>query len=387
MPIKTPPTPEASREIATPHYVPHPRLDPARKACLLLLLCSLLTLLAMLSIAIDHLPNLVPTDTPCMNLLNATDYTQLVHLQPTSQQMSAVQMLTDLTVGMPSALVQVTTPSQHNTLDVYIFGCSLAHNQPHVQQIFSQHGLVQGSVVLTPEHTLLITALDTTLSPDDLALLQPLQENIYREYAWRAGHFAPVLFPAFYPVASSSEAQALQQSFNNGQQMPWHDPLATAQQMAKDLLQWSTTPSARLISQTGNVARVELTSQQPRMSIDVTLQQMIQSGGNGLWFVTDAHTPGISLTLSHVVTSPMHLAGTGALADGHTTATLFDHTLTPLSSATNVPLTVQPNGAFAGTLTYSGLLTGQQGLLLIESVPTAQSKESGQLLLTSVILK
>lgn len=341
----------------------------------------------MLSIAIDHLPNLAPTDTPCMNLLNATDYTQLVHLQPTNQQMAAVQMLTDFTVGMPSALVQVTTPNQHDTLDVYIFGCSLAHSQPRVQQIFSQHGLVQGSVALTPEHTLLITALDTTLSPDDLALLQPLQENIYREYAWRAGHFVPVLFPAFYPVASRSEAQALQQSFNNGQQMPWHDPLATAQQMAKDLLQWSTPPSARLISQTGNVARVELTSQQPRMSIDVTLQQMIQPSGNGLWFVTDARTPGIALTCSPALTSPINLVGTSALTDGHTTATLFDHTLTPLSSTTNVPLTVQPNGAFAGTLTYSGLLAGQQGLLLIESVPTAQSKEPGQLLLTSVILE
>lgn len=393
---KTPPMPKTATPKRAEIPPAHTLVRFVRKVCLLSLACCTLVLLVMLYMALGHLPSILPTDTTCMTLMSSTDYTQAVHLQPASQQMGAVQMISDVTAGVPAALVQVTTHNPQNTLDIYVFGCTIEHNQPHLNLIFSQHGLAQGTVELTPAHTLLTTALDTKLSLDTIPLLQPLQQNIYREYAWHAGHFTQVLFPAFYPVASWAEAEALQQGFNNGQQVLWHDPLATSQQMVKDLLQWSTTPAARLASQTGNTAVVELTSQSPRMIIEVTLQQIIQPGSNGLWFVTDARTRGMLLTqkgtlnepFPQTVTSPISLNGANALTDGHTSVSLFDHTLTPVSKATNVPLTVQSNSAYAGTLTYSGLLPGQQGLLLIESLPTAQNeeKEPGQLLLTSVIL-
>lgn len=386
-------TPEVSRENVAPTQTVHHRFSLARKIGLLFFFCCGLVLLIVLSVII---PSILPTNTTCATLMNSTDYTQAVGLQPASQQMGAIQILNGLIPGTPVALVQVTTPKQQNALNVALFSCSLEHNQPHMQQVFSLQGLAQGTAELTSEHTLLTSALDTNLSPDEIPLLQPLQQNIYREYAWQAGHFVQMRFPAFYPVMSKNEAQVLQQGFNNGQQMPWHDPLATSQQMVKDLLHWSTAPSASLVSQTGNTALVELASQHPHMTVEVTLQQLIQTGTNGLWFVTDARTKGMLLTrpgtlnepFPQSVTSPISLNGANALIDGHTSATLFDHTLTPLSQATNIPLKVQPNSAYTGTLTYSGLLPGQQGVLLIESLPTAQNeaKEPGQLLLTSVIL-
>ncbi len=343
----------------------------------------------------SHIAGTPPTATTCANLLGSVDYTQAVGFRPANQQMAAIQMVNDLTGGQPAALVQVTTHNPQNTLDVYIFGCSLVYQQPHLLKLFSQQGLAQGNLEMTPAHTLITSSLDSSLPPNDIPFLQPLQQNIYHEYTWRADHFVQVLFPGFYPVASRVEAQALQQNFNNGQQLPWHDPLATAQQMAKDLLHWSSTPAAHLVSQTNGTAQVELTSRNPHLTLEVTLQQLIQPGSNGLWFVTDARTRGMLLTRAGstseafppTTSSPIHFSGTSALIDGHTSATLFDHTLTPVSQATNVPVSVRPNSTYSGTLTYSGLLRGQQGVILIESLPQTknQGKEPGQLVLTSVI--
>lgn len=382
---------DAARTLSTPRSTNH-----LRKAGLLVTLCAGLTLLILLHTALSHIAGPTPTATDCSDLVSSADYTQAVNLQPANQQMSAVQMVSDLTQGAPAALVQVTTRGQQNTLDAYVFGCSLEHGQPHLLQLFSQQGLAQGALTLTPDHALLVSTVDTSLAPDDIPFLQPLQQNIYRQYAWRDGHFVQVLFPGFYPVASRAEAQALQENYNNGQQLLWHDPLATAQQMTKDLLNWSTLPTARLVSEGGDTALVELSAQHPRTTIEVTLRQLVQPGSNGLWFITDARTKGMLLTragstsepLPSIVSSPVQFSGANALVDGHTTATLFDHTLTPLHGASAVPVSVQPNSVYSGTLTYSGLLRAQQGVILIESLPRAQNqgKEGGQLLLTGVIL-
>ena len=368
-----------------------------RKAGLLATLCTGLALLILLHMALSHIAGPAPTATGCSDLVGSADYTQAVHFQPATQQMSAVQMISDLTQGAPAALVQVTTRGQQKTLDTYVFGCSLDHGQPHLRQLFSQEGLAQGTLTLTPNRTLLVSTLDTSLSPDTIPLLLPLQQNIYREFAWRDGHFVQQLFPGLYPVASRAEAQALQENYNNGQQVLWHDPLATALQMAKDLLNWSTPPTARLVAQQGDTAQVELSSQHPRMTVEVTLRQLVQPGSNGLWFVTDARTKGLLLTragstsepLPPIVSSPVQFSGADALIDGHTSATLFDHTLTPLHDAAAVPVSVQPDSEYAGTLTYATTLHNQQGVLLVESLPQAQNqdKEEGRLLLAGVILQ
>lgn len=400
---KTPPTKERSRKKGT--RTGSDTVQPARtrgtsshvqKVGLLVILCAALAIIFLLHTAMSHIAGPAPTATTCSDLVSSADYTQAVDFQPVSQQMAAVQMVNDLAGGQPAALVEVSTPNQQNALDIYIFGCSLEHQQPHLRKLFSQQGLAQGSAELTPTHTLITTALDTGLSPNDIPLLQPLQQNIYHEYAWRDGQFVQVLFPGFYPVTSRVEAQALQQNFNNGQQLPWHDPLATAQQMAKDLLHWSSTPSTRLVSQTSDTAQVELASQSPRVALEVTLRRLIQPDNNGLWFVTDARTRGMQLTRAgstsepfpQTTDSPIHFSGANALIDGHTSATLFDHTLTPVPQATSVPVSVQPDSTCSGTLTYPGGLRGQQGVILIESLPQTknQEKEPGQLVLTSVIL-
>lgn len=368
----------------------------AHKMSLLLCLCAGLAVLLVLHMVIAHIQSGLPASANCARLLSSTDYTQAVGFQADHQQMAAIQMITNLDHGLPAALVQVTGRDPQNTLAVYVFGCTLENKQLRLTPIFTQQGLAQGTVTLTPEHMLITSAFDTNLPPNEIPFLQPLQQNVYHEYAWQGDQFVQVLFPGFYPVTSRIEALTLQESANAGQKLPWNDPLVTARQMARDLLKWSTLPQARLVSQTAQTALVELTSQSPHITIEVTLQRVVQPTGKGLWFVTDARSPGMIVTragamnepLPQIMTSPIHFSGANALVDGKTTATLFDHTLTPLKKVHNVSLNVQPNSAYSGTLTYSGLVRGQQGVLLVESLPRSENEdhESGQLVLTEVIL-
>lgn len=366
------------------------------KVRLLLLLLGSLAILLVLHVIVVYAQSPASQPTTCDQLIGSANYPQVVQLQPENQEMSAIQMVSSLDRGAPAALVQVTTNATPPTLDVYVFGCTMQQSQPRLTQLFHQQGLVHGSASVTAQHTLLIENQDISIAPEMLPFLQPLQQNIYHEYVWRQNAFTQITYPGFYPVSSRSEAEALQQSANDGQSLPWNDPVSTALQMSKDLLQWSPEPQVQLISHVADTAVVQLTEQSPHVVLVVTLKQLIQNNTGGLWFVTDARTRGIIVThvgtlnqpLPSPQTSPLQFGGANVLIDGKTTATLFDHTMTPISQASNIPVTVHPDSSYSGSIPYSNLASGQQAILLISSMPQDENlnKESGQMLLTGVIL-
>ncbi len=390
------------KEIAVlePEGMPAPKRRrrgyPLRKHLFFLLAGGLLLLCILYAVLACILP-LTSQFATCGELLRAANYPQVIHLQEQSQEMAAVQLVGSLAGSGQAALVQVTNRAGPRTLDVYVFGCTMRRQRPQLTRLFAQQGLVQGTVELTPEHTLITKALDTRIPANLMPFLQPLQQNIYHEYAWQQNGFAQVPFPGFYPVTSRAEANALQRSANDGQTMPWNDPVTTALQMSKDLLQWFPDPQAQVLSRTGDTAIISLTRQSPHVVLVVTLKQLIQRDSAGLWFVTDARTRGMLLTrpgtlsqpLAVSQSSPIHFSGASALIDGQTTATLFDHTMAPIGQATDVPLRVHQDSSYAGTLSYTNLASGQQGVLLIESMPKTENFacESGQVLLTGVILR
>lgn len=367
----------------------HSRRKRLRKPKLLSILFSLLLLIALFHfIAVMHTAAPVVVPTNCLGLMRTTDYTQVVHLKSQTETMGAVQLVDQLAGEQSVALVPVTSTDAKHILDVYIFGCSMQQHTPKLTTLFSQHGLAQGTVEVSMEHTLVLSSLDTTLSTQQLALVQPMQQNIYREYRWHNGTFEQVSFPSLYPVSSRGEAEQLQQQANSGQPVPWSNPLTTAEQMAKDILKWPLMSSQdTVVSNNGTTAQVNLFQQSPQMEVNITLSRLIQQTNNGLWFVTAAHTSGISLQqVSTPITSPLSLRGSGTLADGQTTATLFDHTLSLMAIGSSNVLTVDANGNFAGNVTYSNSNMNQPGLLLIQSLPPSGSTEMGQVLLTSVII-
>jgi hypothetical protein len=328
----------------------------------------------------------------CMGLIRTTDYTQTVHLQTQFQEMEAVQFVDQLAGGQPTALVQVTGTNATHAVDVYIFGCVMHGSHPQLTTLFSQHGLVQGTVSVSQTNTLITSELDTSLPADAGALLEPLQQDVYREYAWHNGAFVQVAFPGLYPVSSSTEAAALQQEADSGDSLPWADPLATAQQMARDIFKWPVLSSQdTIVSNDGKTAQVQLVQQSPPLEVTVTLKRLVQTDNKGLWFVTGAKTGGITLDQTNFalpITSPLQIQGTGALVDGQNTIQLFDHTLSPVANESGAQLHVNADGTYSGSLSYAHIATDQQGLLLIESLPLQAnySVEPGQLLLEGVLL-
>lgn len=379
--------------------IPKPAQAPAeserqrkRKPHIITVLLSLLALIALIHfIAVMHGGiSTVATPTTCQELVRTTDYTQAVHLQPKSQDMGAVQLVNQVAGGLPAALVQVTNTGQQHTLDVYVYGCTMQQHSPRLTTLFSQRGLIEGTATISATNTLLVSELDTTLTSQATTLMQPLQQNVYREYTWQNGAFVQISFPGLYPVTSRGEAEALQQAADNGQTQPWSDPLATAEQMAKDLFKWTaTSPQNTVLNNNGVTAQVELIQQNPQIQVTVTLERLIQHDDKGLWFVTAAQSNGMTLNqppTSAIVTSPTTVHGTGALADGQSSATFFDHTLTPLSLLNNATLNVDNHGTYNGLLFYNNSVQNQPGLLLVQSMPPSGSSEAGQLLLTRIIL-
>jgi len=371
----------------------------------LTVLLSFLALIALAHmIAVAQTPDATVAPTDCAGLIHTTDYSQVVHLQPTSQEMQAIQFVNQLTAGQPTALVQVTHQSTNQSpeppglvpssglslLDIYVYGCTTQKHSLKLTALFTHRNLVQGAVSISQANTLITSELDPTLSPQASIQLQPLQQNIYHEYVWQNGTFVQVPSPSLYPVISRSEAELLQQQANNGTSLLWDDPVVTAQQMANDLLKWPSNQfQATLLSNNDTSAHVLLTQQNPHLEVTVTLTRLIQHNNTGLWFVVGAQTQGITLDRSHLLNpfiSPITLQGTGALSDGQTSATLFDHTLTPIHTLNDATLTVGTSSSYTGTIYYSHVIPNQQGVLLIESLPSNTSSEEGQLLLTGIIL-
>jgi len=396
----------------------------------LLILLSLLALILLLHIlAVRNTPSAVMA-TNCIQLIRTANYTQMVHIQSQAQQMEDVQFADKLIPGQPAAIVQVVSTNAQHTLDVYVYGCTTQKGNPTLTNLFTQRSLLQGTVSISQVNTLVTSQLDPTISGQAATLLQPQQQNIYREYAWNNGTFVQVNFPGLYPVTSRSEAETLQQQANSGQTLPWTDPLATAEQMAKDILKWPTIDSHdAVLSNDGITAHVKLIQQNPSLTVNVTLERLIQPDNKGLWFVVAAQTKDITLDhlaghpyvspsqqtqhlscgntqsqtqnicsqLATSITSPFMVQGTGTLTDNsmsssgasaesETTAALFDHTLTPLSSQTNVVLKVNTDGSYTGMLSYTSITPNQPALLLIQSLPPSGSTDAGQLLLVGVIL-
>ena len=340
--------------------------------------------------------------TTCSGLVSSADYTQVVH--PAWDAKMTVQGADVLDGGSPASLVQVSQPDR--TLSVWVYGCTIRQGHPQLVQLFAEPGLRQGIAKISLQKTLITATLDTSLTPPETVHLQPFEQYLSSEYQWQQGHFIPVSFPGFYPVTSRLEAEALQQRANQDQGVPWHDPITTAVQMSHDLLGWTHVTNQLdafhwtldrepyIVWQTTTTAVVEITQEFPHIVLDVTLQRLVQPDQGGLWFVTDARsTETIDLTRPGTlnqpfdtnVHSPVLLAGDGALPDGQTTATLLDHTLTPIWQ-TNI--SVANDSTFTGTLLYAPPERSEAGILVIESLPVPENEgiESGEVQLTSVLL-
>ncbi len=364
---------------------PHQHLAPRPLPILL----ALLTLIVFFHlVAITHSAYPTVTIQNCLDLLRYTDYKK-IFTGPT-ETVEDVQFLGQLSGTGPAVLVPVMQSASQPLLSVYIYGCESQKHHPELTLLFKQQALLQGEVEVTSINTLSISTSDPTLPPASLNTLEPLQEDISREYAWHNATFIQIPFPGLYPVTSRLEAEALQDQQDQAQNVPWADPIMTTAQMAKDLFHWqSTNMMVSLQDQDNTTAHVLLVQRIPYFAVSVTLQRLIEPGSGGLWFVTQAHTPGITLSQAQLqvpVTSPMQVQGTIIPSPGAITATIFDHTLAQIPLLNRAALTIQDNGIYQGQLFYTNNVPDQPGLLLIERPAPPGNSATGQLLLSNVLL-
>lgn len=370
------------------------RWPAPRPLIILLSILAILTLAHFIAIYQMHTPMVISATRSknCALLIRNTDYTKIVPIRDKTQQMAAIQFVDELTGGQPAALIQVNTTGSQPKLDVYLYGCRQKQNQriPALTQLFKQQGLINGIADITQVHTLSIEQADTTLPTDKDALLLPLQQNVFQEYTWKNGSLSQTLFPGLYPVTSRSEAEALQDDANNGQSLLWISPLQTAEQMAKDLFQWPIEIiHGTLKDNNGTEAHVILEKKDTNIQVVVSLTRLIQSNSKGLWWVTSAQTPGISLDqtgFNQPLSSPVTIRGTINPTQEKVTAMLFNHTLTPINIANSPVLQTDANGQFSGSLSYADIFPDQPALLLVTAYPK-DPQEEGYLFLTNITLK
>ena len=325
----------------------------------------------------------------CYTLLHHTDYTKIISLRPT-QEMAAVQFLDDAPGKHPGALIQVRDNDAQQHLDTSIYGCSMHNHHPSLQLDLQQQGLVQGTVTMSQNQILSIAQLDTILPPNNDAFLLPLQQNVYQEYTWHNGTLNRITFPGLYPVTSWVEAETLQNEAMTNTMAPWNDPLATAEQMAHDLLHWSEKSfQGTLKDANATDAHVLLQTRDTHLQVIVSLARLIQHDNQGLWFVTGAQSQGITLDqtqFAHPQASPITVQGTTFPSQHTIQATLFDHTLNPIHTLHAPIFTIDANGNFTGTISYSHIFPDQTGLLLLQENVPAGNKDQSSLLLTSILL-
>lgn len=354
------------------------------------MLFSLLTIIAFIHFAITiHAAYSTPHASNCADQIKLTDYTKYLQLNSKTQQMDAVQFIPQLTNNKPSALVEVTNSDEHHSLDVYVYGCTMQKRIPTISLLFKQQGLTQGTVIVSKANTLITAMLDTTLAPELLSTIEPMQQNVYQEYRWQNNRFTQVLFPSLYPVTSRAEAEILQERASNGETLPWNDALATAEQMAKDLFQWAESdPHDAIIDANQSVAHVQLFHAATNTQVTVTLERLIQPAQNGLWFVTTAKTTGITLdttSFSAPMVPPITVKGTTTGTSSTLNVTVFDHILSPLQGLNTTVMTTQPR-AYQLATSFNNTASGQEGVMLITATPFANATEQGQLLLTPILL-
>jgi hypothetical protein len=363
-------------------------------------LITFLTLIAVLHwIASTHTAYPTLSTATCSDTIRNTDYTKIIPQLTATQQIEAVQLINDVTGGQPSALVQVANKDAENLLAVYVYGCAIRQHSLTLMPLLKQQGLIQGSVEVTQAHTLSIGQLDSSLGSGGASFLLPMQQNIYHEYTWLHGQLVQIKFPALYPVTSRSEAEALQNMADNGQTLPWNDPVATAEQMALDIFHSAMhLTKATLLQKDQSNVQILLKLKQPQAEVMVTLKRLLEQDNKGLWFVTSAQSPDITLDQSQLnvpVPSPLIVHGTFKERVGKIHLTIFDHTLTPLQLLDNptqphIPalssVTVNSNNAYTGTIYFTNSQADQPGLLLIEAMPAEKSKQQEQIFLTNLLL-
>ena len=298
-------------------------------------------------------------------------------------------------IGQPSlqALILVGYDGTGKIVDAYVYNNI---TKPSPTQLFKLQSLYKGDALISGYNTIITAEVDQASSLNKGQPSVAQTPDLFREFKWSdgAGTLVPVAFPGIYPDLTRYQAETLQRQVNQGQQ-PWRlSATQTSQSLAANLLKWSASSPATLVSGGGlhdpnAVVSVKSTSA-GGSTITVTLSRLEGNTNGGIWEATSVTSPGMTITSPQDrdrLTSPITVTGKGSAFEGIIgKVVILDHLYTDIGHA-NATGPSGNNAAFTASVTYTSTFkTGsQEGLVALFSYSAADSTISGAVIVKEML--
>lgn len=310
----------------------------------------------------------------CPNVVSAPSYWDpIIGTQSGVAQVESVTCATLIGVLSLQALVNVRYAGPGASLDVYVFNNITSANPP---QLFKLQGLYKGDARISSYNTILTGEVDQGSSINSNQSNAAQIQDLFREFKWSdgAGTFVQVGFPGIFPDLTRFQAEADQAQVNQGHQ-PWKlDAAMTANALAVNMLRWSTSAQATIISGGGPHdldAVVTVKSTNPGGgAITVTLSRLEGNVNGGIWEAT-AVQAGATATITapvnrDLLSSPITVTGHGNASEGKIgTVIVLDHLYNDIGHA-DAKGTLG-NTSFSVNVTYQSTFHGgaEEGVVVL----------------------
>ncbi len=304
---------------------------------------------------------------PCPNVVSEPSYWDpIIGTQSGVAKVESVICAT--LIGVPSlqVLVNVRYAGPGASLDVYIFNNITSANPP---QLFKLQGLYKGDARISGYNTILTGEVDQGSSINSNQSNAALVQDLFREFKWfdGAGTFVQVSFPGIFPDLTRFQAEADQAQVNQGRQRWKLDAAMTANALAVNMLRWSTSAQATIVSGGGPHdldAVVTVKSTNPGGgTISVTLSRLEGNANGGIWEAT-AVQAGATATITapvnrDLLSSPITVTGNGNASEGKIgTVIVLDHLYNDIGHADAKGTIGNGNTTFSVNVTYQSTFHG-----------------------------
>ena len=285
------------------------------------------------------------------------------------------------------ALITVRYDGTGQILDVYVYNNI---TDPSPTQIFKLQNLYKGNARISGYNTLLTAEVDQDSSVNKhVSSNATLTQDLFREFKWSdgAGTLIPVTFPGIFPDLTRYQAETAQAQVNQGHQ-PWRlSAIQTAQALAANLLHWTPSAPATLLSGGGNsdlnaVVTVKSTNT-GSATITVTLSRLEGNSKGNIWEATSVTSPDLSISIPQdrdLLTNPITVKGTGNAFEGRVGKVIvLDHLYTDIGHAEAIGVAGNGSTTFSMSVTYNSTFKSglQEGVVVLYSYSSADGSISG----------
>ena len=325
---------------------------------------------------------------PCPVAVKDTSYWDpIVGTQANVSKVESVSCANLVGSSSLQALITVRYDGTGQVLDVYVYNNI---TDPSPTQIFKLQNLYKGNARISGYNTLLTAEVDQDSSVNKhVSSNATLTQDLFREFKWSdgAGTLIPVTFPGIFPDLTRYQAEIAQAQVNQGHQ-PWRlSAIQTAQALAANLLHWTPSAPATLLSGGGNsdlnaVVTVKSTNT-GSATITITLSRLEGNNKGGIWEVTSVASPALSISVPQdrdLLTNPITVKGTGNAFEGRVGKVIvLDHLYTDIGHGEAIGVAGNGSTTFSMSVTYNSTFKSglQEGVVVLYSYSSADGSISG----------